>query len=130
VLFHKIKQKPGLPLLLAKNSAGKFIFGLPGNPMSSLICTYRYVLKIIERIYNQDRTLRSIKVNLSQSTLVPNNLTYFLPVKMIPDSNLKFVDPRPTNTSGDYVSIIDTDGFIEINPEDDLTKKLFTFWYW
>jgi len=98
--------------------------------MSSLICTYRYVLKIIERIYNQDRTLRSIKVNLSQSTLVPNNLTYFLPVKMIPDSNLKFVDPRPTNTSGDYISIIDTDGFIEINPEDDLTKKLFTFWYW
>jgi molybdopterin molybdotransferase len=130
VLFHKIKQKPGLPLLLAKNSAGKFIFGLPGNPMSSLICTYRYVLKIIERIYNQDRILRSIKVNLSQSTLVPNNLTYFLPVKMIPDSNLKFVDPRPTNTSGDYISIIDTDGFIEINPEDDLTKKQFNFWYW
>ena len=130
VLFHKIKQKPGLPLLLAKNSTGKFIFGLPGNPMSSLICTYRYVLKMIARIYSQDRTLRSFKVNLSQSTLVPNNLTYFLPVKIIPDSNLKLAAPRSTNTSGDYISIIDTDGFIEINPDDDLLKKQFNFWYW
>ena len=41
--FHKIKQRPGKPLFFgtAKN---KMVFGLPGNPSSSLVCFYEYVL--------------------------------------------------------------------------------------
>ncbi|HQV01335.1 MAG TPA: molybdopterin molybdotransferase MoeA, partial [Bacteroidia bacterium] len=42
IFFHKVKQKPGKPLLFAKlNNA--FIFGLPGNPASALSCFYNYV---------------------------------------------------------------------------------------
>ena len=42
-VFYKIRQKPGKPLLFAKNEKTNF-YALPGNPASSLVCYYEYVL--------------------------------------------------------------------------------------
>lgn len=42
-VFYKIRQKPGKPLLFAKNPDTDF-YALPGNPASSLVCYYEYVL--------------------------------------------------------------------------------------
>lgn len=42
VLFHKVKQKPGKPLLLARQ-AECVAFGLPGNPRSVLISLELYI---------------------------------------------------------------------------------------
>ena len=41
-VFHKVTQKPGKPLLLARRD-DQLIFGLPGNPLSSHFCFHRYV---------------------------------------------------------------------------------------
>lgn len=45
-IFHKIKQKPGKPLLFGKKG-DKLVFGLPGNPASVLTCYYEYILPAI-----------------------------------------------------------------------------------
>lgn len=37
VLFHKLRMRPGKPLLLARLPAGPLCFGLPGNPVSSAV---------------------------------------------------------------------------------------------
>jgi molybdopterin molybdotransferase len=42
-IFYKIRQKPGKPLLFAKNETTNF-YALPGNPASSLVCYFEYVL--------------------------------------------------------------------------------------
>ncbi|MCF2506897.1 molybdopterin molybdotransferase MoeA [Dyadobacter sp. CY107] len=42
-IFYKVRQKPGKPLLFAKRR-DKLFFALPGNPASSLVCYYEYVL--------------------------------------------------------------------------------------
>jgi molybdopterin molybdotransferase len=42
-IFYKVRQKPGKPLLFARR-AGTHFFALPGNPASSLVCFYEYVL--------------------------------------------------------------------------------------
>jgi len=43
-LFHKIKQRPGKPFWFGKASNAKetTVFALPGNPVSSFLCTQRY----------------------------------------------------------------------------------------
>jgi molybdopterin molybdotransferase len=46
--FWKVAQKPGLPLLFASAGA-KLLFGLPGNPVSSLTCFLEYVGPTIRR---------------------------------------------------------------------------------
>ena len=42
-VFWKVRQKPGKPLFFGKKGAGKYLFGLPGNPASTLVCFYEYV---------------------------------------------------------------------------------------
>ncbi|MFY0598468.1 MAG: molybdopterin molybdotransferase MoeA [Cyclobacteriaceae bacterium] len=48
-LFHKVKQKPGKPLFFGKRDH-KYVFGLPGNPASSLISFYIYVLPLLQKL--------------------------------------------------------------------------------
>lgn len=45
-VFHKIKQKPGKPVYFGKKGETA-VFGLPGNPASSLVCYYEYVYPAI-----------------------------------------------------------------------------------
>ena len=47
LIFHKILQKPGLPMWFGVSAQGKPIFALPGNPVSSLVCLIRFVLPAI-----------------------------------------------------------------------------------
>ncbi|HET6883981.1 MAG TPA: gephyrin-like molybdotransferase Glp, partial [Pirellulales bacterium] len=45
-VFHKVAVKPGKPLwfgVLESNSSTKLVFGLPGNPVSSLVCFELFV---------------------------------------------------------------------------------------
>lgn len=37
ILFHKIKIKPGKPTLFGVSPAGRYVFGLPGNPVSGMV---------------------------------------------------------------------------------------------
>ena len=53
----KLKIKPGKPFVFARKPtpAGKdapppFIFGLPGNPVSALVCTVRLVSRLLQRL--------------------------------------------------------------------------------
>jgi molybdopterin molybdotransferase len=48
-IFYKVRQKPGKPLMFAKKGE-KLFFALPGNPASSLVCYYEYVLPAIRKM--------------------------------------------------------------------------------
>lgn len=41
-VFYRVLQRPGKPLFFGK-LGDKLVFGLPGNPVSSLVCFYEYV---------------------------------------------------------------------------------------
>ncbi|MHA2620249.1 MAG: molybdopterin molybdotransferase MoeA [bacterium JZ-2024 1] len=49
-VFWRVKQRPGSPLFLGKRGNRKVVFGLPGNPVSTLVCFYEYVLPFLRRI--------------------------------------------------------------------------------
>ncbi|MCE7066368.1 gephyrin-like molybdotransferase Glp [Dyadobacter sp. CY326] len=62
-IFYKVRQKPGKPLLFAKKEQ-KLFFALPGNPASSLVCFYEYVLPALRIMSGrQDPFLRSLKMS-------------------------------------------------------------------
>ena len=48
-IFHRVAQKPGRPLLLARKGSQLF-FGLPGNPLSCHLCFHRYVGAAIRKM--------------------------------------------------------------------------------
>lgn len=66
-IFYKVKQKPGKPLMFAKNDQVMF-FALPGNPASSLVCYYEYVLPALRKMSGRkDCFLPSIQLPISKS---------------------------------------------------------------
>ncbi len=42
--FWKVAHKPGKPLFFGDTSEGKLVFGLPGNPVSALVCFLEYIM--------------------------------------------------------------------------------------
>jgi molybdopterin molybdotransferase len=49
-LITKLRIKPGKPFVFAKMPGGKFVFGLPGNPVSAFVCTLCFVRRLLQRI--------------------------------------------------------------------------------
>ena len=46
-IFHNIAQRPGKPMWFGIGPQGQSVFGLPGNPVSTLVCLIRYVIPAI-----------------------------------------------------------------------------------
>lgn len=48
--FHKVEMKPGKPVFFGTTSGRTLVFGLPGNPVSSLVCFELFVRPAIRRL--------------------------------------------------------------------------------
>jgi molybdopterin molybdotransferase len=46
----KLRIKPGKPFVFGVKSNDRFIFGLPGNPVSAFVCALRLASRLIERM--------------------------------------------------------------------------------
>ena len=46
-VFHRVAQRPGKPMWFGVGPQGQAVFGLPGNPVSTLVCLLRYVIPAI-----------------------------------------------------------------------------------
>jgi molybdopterin molybdotransferase len=76
-VFHKIRQKPGKPLLFGTNDK-KVVFGLPGNPASVLTCFYEYVIPAIGKMMHAEKSIACKQVPLEHDHQKPAGLTHFL----------------------------------------------------
>jgi molybdopterin molybdotransferase len=116
-VFHRIEQKPGRPMWFGMSRAGKPVFALPGNPVSTLVCLTRYVLPALCRAAGLPPR-EPERVQLARDVEALERLTYFLPVELVWTADgIARAEPRPTNTSGDFVSLAGTDGFVELAPK-------------
>jgi len=115
-VLHRVAQRPGKPLWFGVGPAGQAVFGLPGNPVSSLVCLVRYVVPGLQALAGL--APRSPEpVALGAPFRVKPALWYFLPVQLDSSPVLGTVAlPRTTQGSGDFVSLLGTDGFIELPP--------------
>ena len=114
VLFRRVRQRPGQPMWFGLSAQGKPIFALPGNPVSTLVCATRYVLPALRAAAGLAAE-RTESVALAAAYEPSPELTYFVPVKLTwSAAGVARADTRPTNTSGDFVTLAGTDGFVEL----------------
>lgn len=66
-VFYKIRQRPGKPLFFGRND-DTIIFALPGNPASTLVCYYEYVLPALRLMSGRtDCFLSKIKLPITHA---------------------------------------------------------------
>lgn len=114
VVFHKVRQRPGMPFWFGITADRRPVFALPGNPVSTLVCLVRYVIPAL--VASLGATPGPVvRVPLAAEVRFEPDLGYFLPVVLaFGDDGSVRATPRPTNTSGDFVALAGTDGFVEL----------------
>ncbi len=125
LVFHRIEQRPGRPMWFGVSADDKPVFALPGNPVSTVVCLRRYVLPALEQMLSQTPEVAEL-VTLATGVEFAADLTYFLPVVVSwNEDGAGIAEPRPTNTSGDFVSLAGTTGFVELPRGRDIYPKGF-----
>lgn len=119
-IFHKVAQRPGKPLWFGKMESNVFVFGLPGNPVSCLVNLRKYVIPFL-----QGSPMNQPKAFLSEDVSFNKKFTYFCPVKIKNEEGRLIAYPLTGNGSGDFFQLRNTDGFIELNPQDGPFKAGF-----
>ncbi|MDX6523230.1 MAG: molybdopterin molybdotransferase, partial [Gaiellales bacterium] len=59
-VFWQVAHKPGKPLWFGVSPAGALVFGLPGNPVSSLVCVELFVRPALETMTGADPRPRPV----------------------------------------------------------------------
>ncbi len=86
IIFHKIKLRPGKPILFAKFPNGSFYVGLPGNPISATVGLRLFVSRLIANMLGQPEEVPQ-KAKLDSTLETKNGLTFVLKAKASIDNN-------------------------------------------
>ncbi len=114
--IHGVAQRPGKPFWFGLTTRGTPVFALPGNPVSTTVCFRRYVVPALRRMTGApaDRPRHAV---LATAVTVRAPLAAFVPVKLESTADGRcLAHPHATNTSGDFTSLVGTDGFVELPP--------------
>lgn len=114
IIFHRLRQRPGKPLLGAVGPAGQAILGLPGNPVSVMVTARRWgamALRKLGGIADVDPAAPSVMLSHADEQTV--DLWWHRLVTIGPDGAAHLV---PSRGSGDLVSSARSDGFIVLPP--------------
>jgi molybdopterin molybdotransferase len=98
---------------------GQAVFGLPGNPVSTLMCVIRYVIPAMHAAMGARRTAPEV-IELAASIKLGRTMSSFVPVQVQWDpAGRHSAQPRQPNGSGDFLALAGTDGFVELPPRPD-----------
>ena len=130
-VFHKIKQKPGKPMYFGVGELGQNVFGLPGNPVSALICMKRYIVPAIKKAL-KTRCVQYF-AELGEDITFEKNFSLFQAVSIEPqDSGKQIAQPISLNGSGDFFRLGISDGFLQLPADKTLYKRgeTYPFFEW
>jgi len=113
VLFHKVPQRPGKPVLGAVIGDRVPVMALPGNPVSVMVTARRMLMPCLARLAGIGMLPPLRMVTLSgHAGGIP--LWWHRPVRLLAGETAEVVEGRG---SGDIVSAAGSDGFVEIPPD-------------
>ncbi len=103
VHFHKVAIKPGKPVLFATTENGRYVFGLPGNPLSAFTAFWLLVRLALARLQGQAASGPNVlKARLSGAVGATGDRRTFRParVSLAGDGQL-VAEALPSQGSGD-----------------------------
>lgn len=126
--FHRVAQRPGKPFWFGERGGVK-VFALPGNPVSTLACFHKYFVPWLQLTLGQ--SVEPMFAMLDNDIEFRPALDYFAQASIVSRSEgLTKVIVRHGNGSGDIVSPITMDGFLELPADRSEFNKGESFPYY
>jgi len=116
-IFHKVHVKPGKPVwfgVLEKSIGEKtYVFGLPGNPVSSMLCFEVFVRPAIRQFLGQNRVLPQMrKLPLSKAHVAAGGRPTYYPSQLVSQADGLAVEPVDWKGSSDLLAPTRADAWI------------------
>jgi len=118
MIFHKVAIKPGRPLLFAEFRGGPFVFGLPGNPISSVVGMKFFVEPCLREMSGQSEE-SPIRCRLSSAVDKPEKLRCFFKARR---RHVGSVEILPAQASFQIHSLLAADCWAVLPEEGDHMK--------
>ena len=120
-IFHKVRLKPGKPVWFGRldRAAGPagLVFGLPGNPASSLVCFELFVRPALAILAGRPREawhLPRRRGVLAAAAKAAADRPVYLPCRIVRDGDRLEVTPLPWTGSSDLVGLAVADGLVAL----------------
>src|SRR5271155_1432003 len=124
-LFHGVAQKPGRPLKFG-TVGYRPIFGLPGNPVSTLVCFYLYARPALLKMSGRRRVgLPRVDARCAVDIKISKDLTEFVRVKLERGEDGYQATPTGGQGSGIFSSLSRAEGLL-IGPSSETILKAGT----
>jgi molybdopterin molybdotransferase len=115
--FTGVSIRPGRPAVFG-TCRNKLVFGLPGNPVSTMVTFELFVLPAIDVFTATDpRPLPVFRAKLATPVRERGPMTHFLPARIEWEGRGARVTQLPWQGSGDIVALALANGFLIVTPD-------------
>ena len=116
-LFWRVNMKPGKPLLFGR-LRNSVIFGLPGNPISCVVCFSEFITPYVRKVMGEEHPTHGlVHARLTQPLRKKEPKTLLLTAQLREEAGSLVVTPTPQQGSGMLSSLAQANAFIVV-PED------------
>ena len=121
-VFHKVELKPGKPLWFGVATESQtLVFGLPGNPVSSLVCFELFVRPALQAMAGSDpQGLEPAQAALSEAFHHRASRPTFFPARLYLKNGQTRVQPLPWKGSADQRTLTDANCLAYFPADDQL----------
>ena len=114
--FWRVEMRPGHPLAFGSTAGGGLVFGLPGNPVSSMVCFEQFVLPALRRMMGHPHLFRrTVEARLAHAVSIRPGRTEFIRVTLSRDAEGAYLARSPgTQSSGVLLSMAQADGLLVV----------------
>jgi molybdopterin molybdotransferase len=122
-LFDAVALRPGKPTVLAR-CGETFVFGLPGNPVSTMVTFELFVVPAIDLLAGAAaRPLAFLEARLAESLREKPGLAHFLPARLEWPNGMPEVQPVRWQGSGDIAVVAKSNCFLHVPADKDSLAK-------
>jgi molybdopterin molybdotransferase len=121
-IFHKVRIKPGKPLLFGTID-NTLVFGLPGNPVSSLTSFHVFVKPVVLQLMHKPAAGRHIPATLSQEYIKKGDRTHIVRVYYETQNGVTTAQPLYKQGSAMVSSLTDANGYIVVDADTPSVQK-------
>lgn len=115
--FTGVSIRPGRPAVFGV-CGNKLVFGLPGNPVSTMVTFELFVLPAVDVLSGAEaRPLPVFRAKLATPVREKGPMTHFLPSRIEWEGREARVTQLPWQGSGDIVALALANGFLIVGPE-------------
>ncbi len=120
--FWRVSMKPGHPLafgvLMRSDGSRTLVFGLPGNPVSSMVCFEEFVAPAMRNMMGNSRLYRrTVTARLLHPVRMKPGRTEFVRVALTSDEHGYLASATGTQSSGVLLSMARADGLMVLPAE-------------